>query len=193
MNLDRMAQLIRQRHDAPDADTVVEILGAAEQEEALRVLVRQALLTRRAWSMRLAAIAMNRFVASPSDGRVSDVTELIFELARVVIEVDDDAAIQTCLNATKWLNETDRLRPRDDHDRQSVLELLWRSLNSDVYNTRESGLDTLTSIYDFGDLVELLGGDGTQELRRRIHEARSEADGELAEDLASAERLLPKA
>lgn len=191
MNLDRMTQLIRERHDAPDAETVVEILSSAEQEEALRVLVSQALLARRAWSMRLAAIAMNRFAASPSDGRVSDMPELIFDLARVVTEVDDDAAIQTCLNATKWLNETERLRPRDERDRQSVLELLWRSLDSDVYNTRESGLDTLTSIHDFGDLVELLGDDGTQELRRRIHEARPEANGDLAEDLVSAERLMP--
>lgn len=190
MNLDRMARLIRERHDAPGADAVDEILGAAEQEEALRVLVSQALAARRAWSMRLAAIAMNRFAASPSDEVVSDVPELIFQLARGVTEVDDDAAIQTCLNAVKWLNETERLRPRDEHDQQTLLELLSRSLDSDVYNTRESGLDTLTSIYDFGDLVELLGDEGTQELRRRVHQALSEADGELAEDLSSAERLL---
>lgn len=191
MNLDRMAELIRERHDAPDADEVMAILGAAEQEEALRVLVSQALLTRRAWSLRLAAIAMNRFAAAPSDGKVSEVSALIFHLAIVVTEVGDHAAIQTCLNATKWLNETDRLRPRNEHDQQSVLELLWGSLASDDYNTRESGLDTLTSIYDFGDLVELLGHQGRQELRRRIHEAHSEAHGELADELAAAERLVP--
>lgn len=192
MSLDWMAELIRERVDAPDADTAVRILDAAEQEEALRLLVREALLSRRPWSMRLAAIAMNRFAVAPTESRDSDLPTLIFALARAVAEVGDDAAMQTCLNAMKWLIETERLHPLEDKDRQSVLQLLWRSLDSDVFNTRESGLDTLTSIHDFGDLVELLGQDRVRELRRRIHEARSEApDGEAAEDLASAERLLP--
>ena len=188
-----MAQLIREHPDVPDADTVVAILDSADQEEeALRLLVKEALLSRRPWSMRLAAIAMNRFAVAPVDPGNSAVPKLIFELARAVAEVGDDAAMQTCLNAMKWLVETERLRPLEDKDRQSVLQLLWRSLDSDVFNTRESGLDALTSIHDFGDLVALLGQDRVRELRRRIHEARSEApDGEAAEDLASAERLLP--
>jgi hypothetical protein len=186
-----MEQLVRDRRDAPDADTSVALLDAAEQEEALRILVNQALLTRRAWSMRLAAIAMNRFVASPSDGSVSNVSELFFELADGVAEFNDDAALRTCLNAMKWLNESGRLRPLKVRDRQSALELLWRGLGSDLYNTRESGLDTLTSIHDFGDLVELLGDDGAEELRRRIQEARSEAGGEVADDLESAKSVLP--
>ncbi len=186
-----MVQLVSERSDTPDADTAVAILDAARQEDALHVLVREALLARRAWSMRLAAIAMNRFVASPSEGSASDVSELFFELAAGITQFDDDAAIQTCLNAMKWLIETERLRPRKGRDQQIALELLWRGLGSDVYDTRESGLDTLTSIYDFGDLVELLGSGGVRALRRRIREARSEADGELAADLESAESLLP--
>lgn len=192
MSLDWMAQLIRQDGDAPDADTALRILEAAEQDEALRLLVREALLSRRPWSMRLAAIAMNRFAAAFTEDRDPDLPELIFALAAAVAEVGDDAAMQTCLNAMKWLIETQRLHPLEDQDRQSVLQLLWRSLDSDVANTRESGLDTLTSIHDFGDLVELLGQDRVRELRRWVHEARAEApDAEAAEDLASAERLLP--
>jgi hypothetical protein len=141
--------------------------------------------------MRLAAIAMNRFAAAPTGSRESDTPKLIFGLARGVGEVGDDAAMQTCLNAMKWLIETERLPPLEDTDRESVLQLLWRSLDSDVFNTRESGLDTLASIHDFGDLMKLLGQHRVQALRRRIKEARSEAaDGELAEDLAAAERLL---
>jgi hypothetical protein len=46
MSSDWIAQLIRQQLNAPDADTAVRILDAAEQEEALRVLVSEALLSR---------------------------------------------------------------------------------------------------------------------------------------------------
>jgi hypothetical protein len=139
--------------------------------------------------MRLAAIAMDRSASAPlvPGPRVS---ELFFDFARGVTEFGDDAAIQTCLNSMKWLNETDRLTPRNSRDRKSLLELLWGGLGSEVYHSRESGLDALASIQHFGDLVELLGGDQVQELRRRIQVARWDAGREQLDDLGSAEELL---
>ncbi|MFV0318333.1 MAG: hypothetical protein ACK5O2_15405 [Microthrixaceae bacterium] len=191
MKLDEMANVVRGSEGDPDAEMTMAILSAAEQENGLAVLVTEALSSRREWSIRLAAIAVNRLASMEEDDALPHVAVLFFELGSGVLELDDDAATQTWLNAAKWLNETGRLRPRGDDDRDLVLEVLWRALVRGAFNTRESGLDTLTSIHDFGDLVDLLGRERISKLRQRIRAASTDARREVVDDLQAAERLLP--
>lgn len=187
-----VTQMVYEHPDEPPAEIVTELLEAVGAQQSLGALVDASIATSRMWSLRLAAIALVRMAKAAPAGDSSDTAGSLLRLSRAATDSGDDATIGTCLTALKWLAETGRLHTRSDAERKSAFGLLWRSLSAGHPSTRSAAVHALEAIYDFGDLAVLLGDDGVQELRGRIREARSEAsDAMVAEDLASAERLLP--
>ncbi|MGH9223341.1 MAG: hypothetical protein ACRD2W_06055 [Acidimicrobiales bacterium] len=190
MSIEEAAHTVRRSDSEPTPDAIDRILEVARSFDGLMSLTTALGESPRPWSARLITLAAIRMARADSATTVQ-LSPMAFDLLKIVGRIDDWPASAGCLDLVKLLVEDQGLEPRDGADRLSLLDLLWRSLAAEHPNARSAAVHTLEAIYDFGDLARLLGDDGVREMRHRVHKARSEAGGALAEDLASAERLLP--
>ncbi len=176
----------------PPSGNVDELLEAASSVDGLIDLTSALRESPRPWSATLIVLAALRLAATDVPSEAARLSSTAFDILKIVRPINDWPASAGCLDLMKGLAADRRLKPRDDTDRVALLEVLWQCASGEHPNARSAAVYALEAIYDFGDIAGLLGDDGVQELRRRIHDARSVTwESGVAEDLAAAERLLP--
>lgn len=165
MTTDDVVQLLVDFDAEPPNSVIDRILDAGSDRGDLRRLVAALGASSHTWAVRLVAFAVVRAVRSDEFLGGPDATPLVFDLARVVVSVDDSAAAQSSLTAMTWLAEHETLDPRDESDRQSVYDLVSGSLSIQDPNRASAALGFLRSLVDFGRPIDLFGVDRLETLR----------------------------
>lgn len=164
MTLDEAVQVIADSPTEPPADVVEHVLHTAQSLDGLLVLIDALKKSPRPWSARLILLAAIRLATADSVDH-THLSELSFDLLKIVTPLAEWSADSGCLDLLSSLNDNPDFPDLQPHRREAVQDLFTRAIRSDHPNAWIAASGCLEQIVDFGQPWKVLSTDAIRSLR----------------------------